>query len=123
MPIPRSRTVHTASAPSRSTAKLTVAPGSEYFTALLRRLVKMCPSNFSSAFDFGGIQAAQDQDLLHHLGHSTRVPGDGLKVFRPFVRLHFLEEITKQFRRRLDDSQRRAEFVRDHGNEIALELA
>src|SRR5258708_5996203 len=111
MPIPSSRTVHTASTPSRSTAKPTVAPGSEYFTALLSRLVKMCPSNFSSAFDSAGIQAAEDQDLLHHVGHSTRVPGNGLKVFRPFVRLHFLEEITEELRRRLDDPQRRAEFV------------
>ncbi len=56
-------------------------------------------------------------------GHPARVPGDGFQLFVAFIGRHFLIKIAKQFRRRLDDAQRRAEFVRNHGNKIAFELA
>ena len=69
------------------------------------------------------IQPAEDQDLFHHAGHAAGVPGDGLQLLVALDRLHSLMEIPEQFRRRLDDAERRAEFMRDHRNKIALELA
>src|SRR6185312_666095 len=70
-----------------------------------------------------GVQAAEDEDLFHHAGHAAGISDDGLQLVVAFVRLHSPMEIAEQFRRRSDDAERSAKLMRDHRNEITLELA
>ena len=50
-----------------------------------------------SEIQFAGVQAAEDQDFLHHPGHAASVSGDGLELLVAFRRLHLLKELAQQF--------------------------
>jgi hypothetical protein len=89
--------------------KCTVAPGSEYFTALASAVC--CGEDFihnavtnhveikrgGFKIQFARIQPAKNENLFHHAGHSTGVSDDGLQLPVAFLRLHLSGKIAEQF--------------------------
>ncbi len=70
-----------------------------------------------------GFRHAQHEHFFHQVRHAPRVLANGLQLFATIFGVELIEVIVENFCRRHDYAEWRAEFVRHHRNEPALELA
>lgn len=69
------------------------------------------------------LDASEEEDLLHEVGHAAGIVADGGEVLTAFLRIQAIEVAIEEASGGGDDAEGGPELMGDHGHEILAELA